>query len=140
MLQFNEEITVNTTPERVFALYEDVTNWHQWDPDVSAASLCGPFTAGTIGRLQPTKGPETKIRIVSVERNKSFTVQSRLPLCTMTVEHELLPVNNSTRIVHRVSFNGPLSFLFGRVVGGQIRKGLPGTLWGLKRKVETNVA
>ena len=38
MLQFNEEITVNTTPERVFALYEDVTNWHPCLPQRDLAN------------------------------------------------------------------------------------------------------
>lgn len=138
MSQFSEEITVTSSPERVFLLYENVANWKQWDPDVASSSISGPFTAGTTGKLKPTKGPEAKIAIVSVEKNKSFTVQSRLLLCTMTFEHELFPVKDSTRVVHRVSFNGPLSFFFGRVVGGQIRKGLPGTLRGLKQAVEHN--
>jgi hypothetical protein len=136
--RFSEEISVHTSPERIFALYEDVANWRQWDPDVALSSISGPFTTGTTGKLKPTKGPEAKIEIVSVDKNKSFTVRSRLPMCTMTFEHELFPVNGSTRVVHTVSFNGPLSFFFGRVVGGQIRKGLPGTLQGLKHAVENN--
>lgn len=138
MRQLSEEITVNAKPERVFALYEDVTNWNRWDPDVASSSITGPFTVGTSGKLKPTKGPEAKIEILSIERNKSFTVQSRLPLCTIMFEHELLAVKGSTRVIHRVSFNGLLSFFFGRVVGSQIRKGLPGTLRGLKQAVETN--
>ena len=136
MSQFSEEIIVNTSPERIFVFYEDVANWNQWDPDVTSSSISGPFEAGATGKLKPSKGPETKISIVSVLKNKSFTVQSRLPLCTMTFEHKLIPVNSSTRVIHRVSFNGPLSFFFSRVVGGQIRKGLPGTLLGLKNAAE----
>ncbi|MFZ5529450.1 MAG: hypothetical protein ACOY4U_00100, partial [Pseudomonadota bacterium] len=58
--------------------------------------------------------------------------------CTMFFEHELFPVKDATRVVHRVSFNGPLSFFFGRMVGSQIRKGLPGTLRGLKQAAEHN--
>jgi len=137
--QFSEEVTINTSPERIFALYEDVSNWNRWDPDVASSSITGPFIAGTNGKLKPAKGPEARIGIVSVEKNKSFTVQSKLPFCTIIIEHELLPVENATRVTHRVSFNGPLSFFFGRVVGGQIRKGLPGTLRGLKQVIESNV-
>jgi hypothetical protein len=136
MSRFSEEITVNTTPERIFGLYEDVANWKQWDPDVASSSISGPFEVGTTGKLKPSKGPQTKISIVSVLKNKSFTVQSRLPLCTVTFEHELIPVNSNTRVIHRVSFTGPLSFFFSRVVGSQIRKGLPGTLLGLKNAAE----
>ena len=138
MKQFSEEITVNTNPERIFMLYEDVKNWSVWDPDVASSSLSGPFTAGTTGKLKPTKGPEAKIKIVTVDKNKSFTVRSQLPLCTMLFEHQLMPVKSSTRVIHRVTFSGPLSFFFGRVVGSQIRRGLPGTLRCLKQAVETN--
>jgi hypothetical protein len=54
----------------------------------------------------------------------------------MTFEHELFPAEDSTRVVHKVSFSGPLSFLFYRMVGSQIRKGLPGTLRGPKQAAE----
>jgi len=133
-----EEIMVSANPEHVFLLYKDVENWNKWDPDVRSSSISGAFAAGVTGKLKPKSGPEAKIKIVSVEKNKSFTVQSLLPFCIMTFEHELLPLENSTRVIHRVSFNGPLSFFFGRVVGSQIRKGLPGSLHGLKKAVETN--
>ncbi len=136
MTYFSEEITINSNPEQVFTLYEDVANWSSWDPDVSAASLSGPFSPGTSGTLKPARGPESRIQLVHVDNNKAFTVQSKLPLCTLTFEHELFPDGSTTRVIHRVSFEGPLSFLFGRIIGGQIRKGLPGTLRGLKQAVE----
>ena len=137
MSQFSEEITVNTDPERIFVLYEDVANWKQWDPDIASSSISGPFTSGTTGKLKPTKGPEARIKIVSMEKNKSFTTQSNFPLCTMIFEHNLLPAKGSTHVIHRVSFDGPLSFFFGWVIGNQIRKGLPGALRGLKQTAET---
>jgi len=136
MNKFSEEITIHSKPEQVYMLYEDVANWFRWDPDVSAASLAGPFSPGTTGILKPTRGPESRIHLVHVDKNKAFTVQSKLPLCILIFEHELFPDGNATRVIHRVSFEGPLSFLFGRVIGGQIRKGLPGTLRGLKQAVE----
>jgi hypothetical protein len=55
----------------------------------------------------------------------------------MRFEHELSPTaSGTTTIVHRVSFSGFLSPLFSRVIGSQIRKGLPQTMAGLKRAVE----
>ena len=138
MNHFSEEVTINASPEKVFALYENVANWKSWDPDVASSSISGAFAAGARGRLKPSRGPEAKIEVASVEQNKSFTVESKLPLCTMTFEHELSPTNNATQAMHRVSFKGPLAFFFSRVVGTQIRKGLPGTLKGLKRAAEAN--
>ena len=136
-IQFSEQITIDVKPEKIFALYEAVEQWKHWDHDVTSSSISGPFAAGAVGKLKPSKGPEAKITIASVARNKSFTVKSKLPLCVMTFEHELLPLKNVTQVIHRVSFKGPLAFFFGRVIGSQIRKGLPGTLQGLKRAAES---
>jgi hypothetical protein len=137
MIQFSEQITINVGPEKIFSLYETVSQWKDWDSDVTLSTISGPFAIGTTGKLKPAKGPETKITIASVEKNKSFTVESKLPLCVITFEHELQPLKNATHVTHRVSFNGPLTFLFGRVIGSQIRKGLPRTLLGLKRAAES---
>jgi hypothetical protein len=137
VIQFSEQIKINVNPEKIFALYEAVERWKHWDPDVTSSNISGSFTAGAVGKLKPAKGPEAKITIASVQKNKSFAVESKLPLCAMTFEHELLPLANATQVTHRVSFNGPLAFFFGRVIGNQIRKGLPGTLQGLKRAAES---
>jgi hypothetical protein len=138
MIQFSEEITINTNPEHVFNIYKDVPNWNRWDPEVASSSIDGQFIAGTQGKLKPTKGPNAKMEIVSVKENTSFTVQSRLPLCIMTLEHDLFTLERATRVIHRVKFNGLLSFFFGRVIGNQIKKGLSSTLRGLKKAAETN--
>lgn len=140
MIQFSEEISINVVPERIFSLYADVASWKHWDPEVTSSSITGVFTSGVTGKLKPTKGLETKFRITSVQKNKSFTAEFGLPLCTATFEHELFPSGNTTRVIHRVAFKGFLAFFFGRVVGSQIRKGLPVTMQGLKRAAESTNA
>lgn len=80
MSQFSEEISISASPDHIFALYQDVVNWKRWGPDVASSSISGPFTAGAAGKLKPRKGPEAKIEIISVEKNKSFPVRSKLTL------------------------------------------------------------
>lgn len=55
----------------------------------------------------------------------------------MTFEHELLPEKGATRVIHRVSFEGPSAFFFGRIIGRGIRKDLPDSLRGLKHAAES---
>lgn len=136
MSTLRDDIVINASPERIFALYADVEKWREWDSSVAASSISGPFCAGTAGTLQPRKGVKAKILLTAVEDGRSFTVQSTLPLCTMTFEHELTPVQNATRVVHRVTFDGPLSFFFRWVIGNQLRKELPRMLLGLKHAAE----
>lgn len=135
-MQFEEQISISASAEEVFSLYADVNSWSTWDPEVKASSIDGAFVSGAIGQLQPTKGPKAKIILTEVVSNCSFTVESRLPLCIMRFEHELSNSSGDVNALHRVSFEGLLSPLFGRLIGSQIRKGLPGTLRGLKYAVE----
>ena len=140
MRSFEESVVVRATPEAIFALYADVAGWPAWDPEVRAASLDGPFAAGSTGSLTPTKGPRARITVVGVAPGRSFDVESRLPLCTMRFEHVLEPRGAETLVTHRVVFRGPLTFVFARVVGRSIRAGLPGTLAGLRAAGERVVA
>lgn len=135
-MQFEEQIVIAAPPEKVFALYENVTAWSSWDPDVKTSSIEGSFSSGASGSLQPSSGPKARIKFTEVMPNRSFTVETKLPLCVMRFEHELTLLPSGTNAKHRVTFQGLLSPFFGRVIGSQIRKGLPNTLQGLKRAAE----
>jgi hypothetical protein len=139
-MQFEEKVNITASVERIFAFYTDVNSWASWDPDVKEASIKGSFASGSTGFLLPSNAPKAKIYFIEVIPNQSFTVESRLPLCIMRFEHELskIPGTDQTRALHRVSFNGLLSPLFGRLIGSQIQKGLPHTLQGLKLAAEQN--
>jgi hypothetical protein len=137
-MQFEQQVEIATPAETVFSLYADVGTWAAWDPEVKESSIEGRFASGATGALRPLKGPKTQIFFTEVTENRSFTVESRLPLCVMRFDHELSesPGSAVTKATHRVSFIGLLSPFFGRLIGGQIRRGLPGTMLGLKRAAE----
>ena len=135
-MQFEEQIIIAAPPEKVFALYENVAAWSSWDPDVKTSSIEGSFSSGASGSLQPSSGPKAKIKFTEVMPNRSFTVETKLPLCVMRFEHDLTLLPSGTNAKHRVTFQGLLSPFFGRVIGSQIRKGLPNALQGLKRAAE----
>jgi len=135
-MQFEESIEIQASSEVIFALYADVPAWATWDPDVHSSSIAGEFVSGSVGKLKPSSGPEANITFTEIIANKSFTVESKLPLCVMRFEHELFPTAVGTTAVHRVSFYGFLSPIFSRIIGNQIRKGLPQTMAGLKHAAE----
>lgn len=135
-MQFQEQIAISASAEKIFTLYENVSGWSSWDPDVKDSSIEGLFSSGAHGTLRPSNGPKTKITFTEVVANRSFTVESKLPLCVMRFEHELSSSPSGTNALHKVTFQGFLAPLFGRLIGAQIRKGLPSTLQGLKRAAE----
>lgn len=135
-MKVEESISISAPPEAIFAVYQDVKGWNKWDPDTKEAFLDGPFAVGTMGRIVPTKGRGVPMRVTELVPGRSFTVEGWIPMFRMKFDHELIPEGTSTRAVHRVSFSGALTFLFGPIVAKQVREGLPKTMLSLKRYVE----
>lgn len=131
-----ESIRVNSPPNNIFDLYQDITSWVDWDPEVSFVSIPNGLTIGAKGILKPKKGPKTPIEITEVTQGKSFTVSSKLPFCQMQFKHELIKDNEETLVVHSVIFSGPFRFLFKYLIGTSIQKSLPSTLCSLKNFIE----
>lgn len=138
-MHVEHNITIAAAPARIFRIWQDVANWHTWDPDTRSASLDGPFAVGSRGRLTPTKGASVAMVLTSVVPDRSFTVESRIPLFHMVFEHALQPGGSTTtEVLHRVRFFGLLAPLIGRLIARQLQVGLPRTLANLKRLAEEN--
>lgn len=137
MKQVEHRIMVGTSAERIFHIYRDVSNWNQWDPDTKASFIDGPFQEGSKGMITPNKGMAVPMLLTSMNENQNFTVESKIPCLKMIFEHELIPTKTGTEVVHRVTFSGLLSPLFGKIIGAQLNRGLPITLANLKAKAES---
>lgn len=135
-MQVEHRVLVAASPETIFRIYEDVQNWHTWDPDTKQASLDGPFRVGSRGRLTPPKGMAVPMLLTKVEPGKCFTVESKIPLFRMRFEHELVPLGGKTEVIHRVTFAGFLSVVLGPMLSKQLNAGLPVTLRNLKALAE----
>lgn len=136
------EHTTTTTapPATVFAIYQDVANWHTWDPDTKRAFIEGPFAVGSRGCLTPTRGNTVPMLLTWVESARGFTVESRIPLLRMVFEHVLTPVPGGTQVLHRVTLSGLLSRVLGPMLIRQLDAGLPVTLRNLKALAESRAA
>jgi hypothetical protein len=135
-MQFEESIEIQASAQVIFAIYSNVAAWASWDPDVYSSSVVGAFVSGSTGKLKPSNGPEVNIIFTEIITDKSFTIESKLPLCVMRFEHELSPGEKGTVATHKVSFSGILSPVFSRIIGSKIRKGLPQTMVELKHAAE----
>jgi len=140
--QFVEEISISASAQDVFTLFEDVSRWKEWDPNIASALISGEFATGTTGELQPRKGPLLRFKLISVENNKGFFNQFKLPLCTATFHHKIVATkteveeNETVQLVSTVVFASFLAFPFSRIIGPQLRRELKQTLQGLKSAAE----
>lgn len=136
-MSIESSIDIARSAEHIFTIYQDVNSWAQWDPDIEAVGMDGDFVIGAIGWLKPVGAPKTMTTLVHVDAPNTFSVEAKLPLCTLRFEHELHAHNLGTKATHRVLFAGMLAPVFSRLIGSKIRKGIGGTMQGLKDYAES---
>lgn len=128
--------TTQAPPEAIWRLWADVDNWKEWDPGVEDSSIGDSFAEGTRYELKPKGGPKVTSVLTDVRLSEGFSDHTRLPLANLDFFHEMERVGEGTRITHRVEISGPLSFMFARLMGRGMVKGLPETVRNLARLAE----
>lgn len=137
MWSFEHTVTTSATPDQLWDRYRRPETWPEWDHETASVSVEGPMVSGARGTLKPVRGPETPFTFTEVTPGAGFTNVSRLPLARMSFEHVIEPTAAGSRFTHRVTITGPLSPLFGRMVGRSIAAGLPAAMQRLARLAET---
>lgn len=122
--------------DQIWALYEDVARWGEWDQELESSSIQGAFITGARGKLKPRGAPSSAFVLTHVEPNRVFRDRTRLPLAVMEFEHMLSPIGPGTCITHRVKLTGLLAPLFARVIGRKIAAGLPRAVQKLAQLAE----
>jgi hypothetical protein len=112
------------SPESIWERYTDVELWSEWSKGVEESELDGEFEVGSKGTVKPPNLPRSTFELVEVEPERSFTSQAKLPLGTICLEHRLEPSNGGTKITHRTTIDGPLDFVWSRVVGWVVKREL----------------
>lgn len=113
------------TKEQIWKLWADIPNWNVWDKDVEYSELFDDLKKGAKGLLKPTGAPKSKFIITECDYLKTFVSRSFLPFGKMDFIHTITETNNGLLVTHRIEMTGLLTFLFSKVIGKNIEKGLP---------------
>lgn len=141
----SESIIINASQNTIFAILTDINHWPDWDPEVVSTDFQKPVQQGATGKLKPKDAPKTTIKVTELTPDQSITIESKMPLCTLSFVHELNTHKNQTnsektRVTYDVFFDGLLAPIWQKLIGGGIQKGLAKTLAGLKQKAESTVS
>lgn len=109
---------------QVWGVWTDVNQWHTWQDDIEYAMLDGEFKKGSLFRFKPKGGPDIKIEITEVEPNALFVDLTRFPLARMYDTHELIEHDNGLEIRSTIRIEGPLSFLWRKLVAEEVADGM----------------
>ena len=125
MWSFQHTEITTATPAQLWEQYSQPTQWPDWDHEVAAVTVDGPFEQGTKGTIKPTRGPKADFVFSEMTPNVSFTDVTRLPLTKMEFAHRINVVDGVTHFTHGVTMTGSLSPIFSRLIGRGIATELP---------------
>ena len=124
--------------EKLWKLWADVAHWNTWDSTVERSELYGDFCAGTKGAFKLVGGPKSKFVITDCKPFDSFTNTSYLPLCKVDSIISFVETQNGVLVTYRVEMTGFLTFIFSKVIGKKMAKGLSQGLEDLTTYAETS--
>lgn len=132
MLVAEETVETKASPESIWKIWQDVSQWNTWDHVVESSHLNGPFETRTLGTLKPRGGPSVKTELTSVQPFTSFVMESKLPLAKIVVSHYI----KAHLVTHKIEIVGPLAFFFNWVMGKNMKDELPQVMKNLAKKAE----
>jgi hypothetical protein len=130
-------------PDAFFARWEDMDTWPEWDAAVAWTRLDGPFAVGTTGELKPKGGPKVRFTIETLVPGSEFTDVSSMPGAKLRIRHLVaVAVDDGglTRVDIEVSLDGPLAWLWRRILGRGIATSTPDGLAQLVVLAEADAA
>lgn len=133
-----EKIYTGLTKESVWSAWSDVNNWPKWDTDTEFTKITGPFKPGTQFLLKPKGGPKVTITLTEVNQNAGFTDVTRFPLAKMYDTHEMEETPNGLKIRSIIRVEGPLSWLWRRIVAQGVAAGAPKQIEALAKYAQIN--
>ena len=128
--------TSTATPDACCARWIRHETWSAWSPDTEWARVAGPVAVGIRGVLKPRRGPKAKFVICVCAPDQEYTDTTLLPGARLVFQHTVELVAQGSELGVRVTIEGPLAFLWAKVMGGGFRESAQADLDRLVRLME----
>lgn len=125
-------------PEAIFKLWKDIDNWAEYDHGIEWAKLTDNFSVGGHYTLKPKGGPKVKATILVLEPNTRFIDVSHLFGAKLTFDHKITEENNNTVVALTMTIDGPLAWLWAKILGKNQQADLEQSTANLITKAEKN--
>ena len=104
-------------PSAVWALWEDPARWPEWNEQLESGELEGEFAVGERIRVKFRRGGRMQFEIVTLEPERLFVDEARLPGARLGHEHRLEPSKGGCEISHRLYVRGFASGFWALLLG-----------------------
>ena len=135
-MKFSHTLKTTALPEHIWEIWIDVDRWSNWDTELKNAHLKVPFALGAVGELTPTTGRTSTFKVTQFSPKMSYTFTLKLPFCRLNIHRYLTTQLDGLYFTHEISFQGPLAFIFGLLLGRQFKVVLPSVMENVKQIAE----
>ena len=127
---YTHSIEAEVSAAAIWALYDDVTTWPEWDAEAEVITRDGPFESGATGTMT-FKGQEPLCyRLAKVEPLREFVDETPVGDIVVRVSHRLEALGaGRLRITYTADLDGPREQT--HVVGPAITSDFPVTMASL---------
>lgn len=129
------EHTVETTagPEAVWARWQAVEAWPEWDESLEAASLEGPWRAGSRILLTRVGGRREQFAVETFREGQGFSLLGTRFLARVRWTCEAAQGRFGSRVTYRLEVEGPMAWWLRLFWGRRIQRDLPPAVRKLAR-------
>jgi hypothetical protein len=124
MWQHRFEKATELKPNQIWPILADVANWAQVDQNIDFVKVKGTPQVGTKFVLKPKGGPKLNFTIGDFAPPTTYSDVCKMPFASMKTLHTLIP-GDVTIVRVDIVISGPLSRLWGLMVGRKHAQGLP---------------
>ena len=130
-------VVPDVSREEIWTAWADVDNWNKWDRDLEFTKLEGEFAKDTWFALRPRGGPNVRIQFAEVVPLEGYTDLTRFPGARMWGIHTMRDTDLGVELRTCVRVEGPLGFIWRRIVAEGVAKGMEKQTHALVEYVQT---
>jgi hypothetical protein len=133
--EYEHAVETEASAEAIWALWADIENWGEWNPDIEHVELTGPFAIGSEIWMTPVGQETVQLRLAEVSDAELFVDEATVRDVVVRTTHRIDRLGSGrVRVVYRMEITGPGADAVGPQLGPAISADFPETIEALVRR------
>lgn len=138
MWEYEYAAETTASREAIWHLWTDVARWGDWNGDIEAVELQGPFAEGSVIAMTPVGQETVRLRLAAVRENELFVDEAEFGGVAVRTTHRLDQRGEGrVRVSYRMEITGPTADELGPELGPAITADFPDTVASLIARAES---
>jgi len=133
-------VAIDAPADVVWEVFSDVERWPEWTASVTSVRRLdkGPLRIGSRALIRQPRFPPAVWTVTTLEPGRRFVWKSGMPGMWVYGDHSVEAIPSGTRATLKLSYDGLLARLMGRLTRGITNRYLDMEASGLKKRSEAD--